>query len=212
MLEWEKVVQNKELLLRVEELVDKVGDTFHDFPQEVCDELNRLTGNDWTGDNYIEYCAEYWDSWWTLEEVVFALFHEGDYPDKKEEDWYAWNIGQSIDNDKDVISFYRFGKYRNESEKVSKYEDVDVRQLYKELLDAFPNWNNDVDSWEKDNYKTFMCSNKETYAYEKEIHIYNGYEQKFLNCTLTNLNEMEKDTFVKIVRKYCNHVAADEKK
>ena len=95
MLDWDKVVHNKEILSKVEELVGRVADTFHDFPQDICDELNRLTGNEWTGDNYIEYCAEYWESWWTLEEVVFALFHDGDYPDKKEEDLYAWKIGQS---------------------------------------------------------------------------------------------------------------------
>lgn len=209
MLDWEKVVQNKELLSKVEKLVNEVADTFHDFPQEICDELNHLTGNDWTGDNYIEYCAEYWESFWTLEEVVFALFHDGDYPDKIEEELYSWNIEQSVDKDEDVIAFFRFGKYEHKSKKTSKYENIDVRQLYKELLDAFPNWNNDVDSWEEDDYETFMCTNKETYAYEKEIHIYNGYEQKFLNCTLTNMNEMEKDIFIKIVQKYCNHVATD---
>lgn len=212
MMDWEKVVQNKELLSRVEELIDAVADTFHDFPQEICDELNRLTGNDWTGDNYIEYCAEYWESWWTLEEVVFALFHDGDYPDKKEEDLYAWNIGQPIDKDEDVISFFRFAKYKEyegESEKISKYENIDARQLYKELLDAFPNWDNDVDSWEEDNYKQFRSTNKETYAYEKELYISSRHEQKFLRCRLTNMNEQEKDTFIKIVQKYCNHVVAD---
>ena len=83
MLDWKNVVKNRELLSRVEELVEKVTYTFHDFPQEICDELNQLTENNWIGDNYIEYCAEYWESWWTLEEVVFALFHNGDYPNKK---------------------------------------------------------------------------------------------------------------------------------
>lgn len=209
MLDWEKVVQNKELLSRVEELVDKVSYTFHDFPQEICDELNQLTGNDWTGEHYVEYCAEFWDSWWNLDEVVYALFHDGDYPDKKEEELYAWNIEQSINKDEDVIDFFQFGKYKNENKKIDKYEDIDVRELYKELLEAFPDWNNHVDSWEKDNYKQFMCTNKETYAYEKEMHIYNGYRQKCLNCTLTNMNEVEKDTFIKIIQKFCNHIVAD---
>lgn len=210
MLDWEEVVQNKELLSKVEELVKKVSYTFHDFPQEICEELNLLTGNNWTGDDYVEYCAEYWDSWWNLDEVVFALFHEGNYPNKKEEELYAWKIGQSIDEDKDVISFYQFGDYEDESEKNSKYEDVDVKQFYNELLGAFPDWNIDVDSWEDDDYETFMGTNNETYGFKKEIHVYNGYEQKFLNCTLTNMNEQEKDTFTKIIYKYCNHIATDE--
>ena len=210
MLDWEKVVKNKELLSQVEELVNKVADVYYDFPQEICRKLNRLTGNDWTGETYLQYCAGFWESPWSLEEVVFALFHDGQFPDKREEDLYAWNIGQSIENDKDVIAFFRFGKYRVESKKSSKYENIAIKQLYNELLNAFSKWNNDADSWENDDYETFWCSNKKTYGFEKEIHVYNGYEQKFLNCTLTNLNEQEKDIFVKIVQKYCNHVATDE--
>lgn len=212
MLVWEEVVQNKELLSRVEELIGEVTNTFHDFPQEICDELNQLTGNNWTGDNYIEYCAEYWESWWNLDEVVFALFHDGDYPNKREEELYAWKIEQCIDEDKNVISFFRFGKYKkyeNESQKIDKYEEIDVKQLYRELLSAFPNWSNDVDSWEEDDYRTFRCTNKETYAYEKEIYISNRHKQKFIDCTLTNMNEVEKDILQNIIHKYCNHVTMD---
>lgn len=210
MLDWDKVVHNKEILSKVEELVGRVADTFHDFPQDICDELNRLTGNEWTGDNYIEYCAEYWESWWTLEEVVFALFHDGDYPDKKEEDLYAWKIGQSIDEDADVISFFRFGKYKkyeNESKKIGKYDVIEVQQLYNELLDAFPNYINQEDSWENDNYEQFRATNKEIYGYEKEIYISNRSEQKCLRCELTNMDVQEKDIFIKIIQKYCNHIA-----
>ncbi len=46
-------------------------------------------------------------------------------------------------------------------------------------------------------------------AHEKEMYISNRHKQKFLNFTLTNMNELEKDTFIKIVQKYCNHIAAD---
>ena len=38
MLDWEKVKNDKALLKRVEELVESVCDTFHDFPQDICDE------------------------------------------------------------------------------------------------------------------------------------------------------------------------------
>ncbi len=85
-----------------------------------------------------------------------------------------------------------------------------MKQLYKELLDAFSKWNHNADSWEDEDYKSFYCSNMESYGYVKEIHL-NRYEQKCLRCTLTNINEVEKDVFVKIVQKYCNHIVADEK-
>lgn len=208
-MEWEKVLQNKEIILQVEEIVDKVADIYYDFPQEICSKLNELTGNNWTGDEYLQYCAGFWESPWNLEEVVFALFHEGQFPDKKEEGLYAWSTGQSIENDEEVISFFRFGKYINEKKTCSKYEDIAIEQLYSELLGAFSKWNNDANSWEEDEYKTFWCSNTETYGYEKEIHIYSGYDRKFLNCTLINLNEQEKNIFVNIIQKYCNHVATD---
>ena len=74
MLDWNKVKQDKELIKRVETLVESVCDTFYDFPQDVCDELNNLTGNNWKGEEYINYCAEYWSSK-TLEQTVWAIFH-----------------------------------------------------------------------------------------------------------------------------------------
>ncbi len=62
MLDWNKVKKDKALLEKVEELVNDVAHTYHDFPDDIRDELNRLTGNDWSGDNYIEYCGGYEES------------------------------------------------------------------------------------------------------------------------------------------------------
>ncbi len=80
MLDWDKVKKDKALLKKVEKIVDDVAEIYYDFPDDICDELNRLTGNDWDGDEYIEYCAEYWESSDGLESVVYALFHDGEYP------------------------------------------------------------------------------------------------------------------------------------
>lgn len=212
MLDWEKVVQNKELLTQVEKIVNDVAEIYFNFPQEICEELNRLTGNDWTGEDYLEYCAGYWESPWNLAEVVFALFHDGEFPNKKEEDLYVWDIEHSIETDEDVISFYRFGEYEDEREKSSKYKDINVKQMYNELLDAFSKWDNNMESWEEDDYESFYCSYMETYGYEKIIDIYSGYERKFLSCTLTNLNEDEKDIFINIARKWCNHIVVGEER
>lgn len=89
MLDWGKVKNDKVLLKRVEELVESVCDTFHDFPQDICDELNKLTGNDWEGVQYIEYCAEYWESC-SLEQTVWALFHDGYLPDEDKFDLHIF--------------------------------------------------------------------------------------------------------------------------
>lgn len=175
MLDWETVVQNKELLSSVEKLVHE-ADSFYSSPQEIYDELNRLTGNDWTADNYKEYCCDY-DEWYRLDEVVFALFHGGHYPEQKNEDWKAWN----------------------------KEPSIDVKKLYEELLVTFPEWEEDADSSES----LFMSTNNQVYGFEKVILIRNLYKQKFLLCTLTNMNEQEKDMFVRTVQKYCVQVVED---
>ena len=83
-----------------------------------------------------------------------------------------------------------------------RYDDIDVKKLYLDLLEAFPEWNEDADSYEK----LFCLKNKEIFGFTKTLFISNVYDRKFLNCTLTNMNQEEKDTFVNVVRKYCNHV------
>ena len=77
-----------------------------------------------------------------------------------------------------------------------------MKGLYQELLGAFPEWNEDADSYEN----LFCLKNQEVYGFEKSIYIQNVYDRKFLSCTLTNTKEEDKNTFVKVVRRYCNHV------
>jgi len=67
-------------IVSVTELVNMVADEFDEIPKEIVDELNRLTGNSWDSDTYIEYCCEYYESPNSLAEVVYALFHEGEFP------------------------------------------------------------------------------------------------------------------------------------
>ncbi|MBP5457730.1 MAG: hypothetical protein J6Y37_14655 [Paludibacteraceae bacterium] len=198
MKDWENIVKNKDLLSKVEDWVR--GLTINS-PQEVFVELNRLTGNNWSREEYESHIFDYPD-FNDLEEVVYALFHNGDYPDRKSEDCEAWNIKKSVDEEKNVCSFFILSKYKKDKEKCSKYEDIDVKRLYQDLLHAFPSWKEDSDSWEN----LFLCKNKEVYGFEKAIFIRNVYDRKFLSCTLTNMTEEEKDTFVRIVGKYCNHV------
>ena len=45
-------------IVSVTELVNMVADEFDEIPKEIVDELNRLTGNSWDSDTYIEYCCE----------------------------------------------------------------------------------------------------------------------------------------------------------
>ena len=76
MTNWEKVLQDRELLRKVE---DFVRGLVIDSPQEVFDEMNSITGNEWTRKEYEFHCFDYLD-FYDMEEVVYALFHEGKYP------------------------------------------------------------------------------------------------------------------------------------
>ena len=195
---WDKVIQDKELLSKVEDWVRGLS---IDSPQEVFDEMNRLTGNDWSREQYESHIFDYPD-FYDWEEVAYALFHEGHYPERKSEDLEAWKIEESVDDDKDVRSFFIHSEYKKNRKKCSRYDDIDVKKLYRDLLEAFPGWNEDVDSYEN----LFYLKNKEVYGFEKSIYIQNVYDRKFLSCTLTNTKEEDKNTFVKVVRRYCNHV------
>ena len=199
---WEKVIQDKELLSKVEDWVRRLS---IDSPKEFFDEMNRLTGNDWSREQYESHIFDYPD-FYDMEEVVYALFHEGNYPERKSEDLEAWKTEESVDDDKDVRSFFIHSEYKKNRKKCSRYDDIDVKKLYRDLLEAFPGWNEDADSYEK----LFCLKNKETFGFTKTIFISNVYDRKFLSCTLTNMNQEEKDTFVNVVRKYCNHVVREE--
>lgn len=202
MSNWEKVTQDKELLSKVEDWVRGLS---IDSPQEVFDEMNRLTGNDWSREQYESHIFDYPD-FYDMEEVVYALFHEGKYPMRTREDIFAWNIEQAVEDDKSVCTFFIRGAYKKNKEKSNLYTSVDVKGLYQELLGAFPEWNEDADSYEN----LFCLKNQEVYGFEKSIYIQNVYDRKFLDCTLTNMNQEEKDTFVNVVRKYCNHVVREK--
>ncbi len=79
MSNWEKVIQDKELLAKVKRWI--IGLVI-DSPQEIFDEMNSLTGNDWSREEYENHIFDYPD-FYDWEEVAYALFHDGNYPQRK---------------------------------------------------------------------------------------------------------------------------------
>ncbi|MBR6102121.1 MAG: hypothetical protein IKP95_06825 [Ruminococcus sp.] len=205
--DWDKVSKDRELLARAEALVKEGSSIKGELPQEICDELNALTGNGWKAAKYKEFCDTYF--WpWEADEIVYALFHNGKYPDKKEEELHAWSIEESFESDQDAIAFFELCTYQHDAEKSSRYDQVDVRPLNKELLAAFEGWDID-DDWEANDYITFCCSNKENYGLTKALKIFNGYDQRMLHIRFFNFDEQEKETVTKLLKKYYNHISSD---
>ncbi|MBR6045131.1 MAG: hypothetical protein IKP47_05805 [Ruminococcus sp.] len=205
--DWSKVSADREMLARAEALVKEGAGIKGELPQELCDELNAMTGNGWKAAKYRELCDTY-DWPWTVEEVVYALFHGGKYPDKKEEEFYAWKIGESFESDQDAIAFFQLCTYQHDKEKCSRYEQVDVRPLNKELLAAFPGWKIE-DDWEVYNFITFCISDRTNYGLEKILKIYNGYDLRMLHVRFCNFEEQEKENVLGLLKKYYNHVSSD---
>ena len=205
--DWDKISGDRELLARAEALVKECAGIKGTLPKELCDELNALTGNGWKAERYKEFCDDYdWKR--TLEETVYALFHGGEYPAKKEDELHAWKIEESVESDREVIVFFHLCAYQEDHEKCRKYEQVDVRPLNQELLAAFAGWEIE-DDWEANDFITFCCSNRKNYGLEKVLKIYNGYDQRFLHCRLFNFDEQEKETVIKLLQKYYNHITTD---
>ena len=204
---WETAAKDRELLSKVEALVKEGAAIGGALPKEMCDELNTLTGNKWTAKKYKEFCDVY-DFPWEAEEVVYALFNNGEFPDKKEEEWFAWKIEEPFESDQDTIAFFYLCQYEDDSEKCNKYEQVDVKPLNEEILRAFAGWEIEED-WEKNDFVTFWCSNKETYGYKKMLKLYNGYPNRLLSCRMLNFDEKEKEMVIGLLEKYYNHVSSD---
>ena len=126
----------------------------------------------------------------------------------KIEELYSWKISQSFESDQEVIGFFRLCAYQNDSEKAAKYDQVDVLPLNEELKAAFASWEIEED-WEANDFDTFQCADRKTPGAEKVLKIYNGYDNRLLNCRPTNLDEAEKDKLVSLLNKYYNHVSSD---
>ena len=206
-IDWSQVSKDRKVLSRVEELV-KEGAALQGPPtKEVCEELNTLTGNNWKPGKYQEYFFAY-DFPWTVEEVVYALFHAGKYPEKKQEELYAWNIEESFESDQDVIAYFVMGAFSDDPKKGDKYDQVDVRPFYKELLPALSAWKIE-EEWEKNNSVAFRCSKQDNYGCNKILKLYYYGDHRLLNCTFINLEGEEKETVASLLKKYFNHVSSD---
>ncbi len=197
---------DKEITKRVEQLVDEAAEEYDEFPQEICDELNNITGNDWSGEEYLEYCAGYWESPWSLEEVVYALLNNGEFPQRKIENLYAWVPVQIDMAEEDIISFFRYGKYKDNISKTNLFIDIDKNSLFDELQNEFTEWKCDERRLSKSNNTSFYSTKNDRYGYEKIIDINAGYESKFINITLKNMDDDEKNRFISIINKWAGAI------
>jgi len=162
---------------RLEELVQKIDYNGHraTIPEEWIKELNDLTGNDWPEEGYKEYCVEYNC---TLEETVYALLHEGRYPDWVENELHFIRpLDKSVVPTRKVRHMLCVCDINDDIRK--EFEELPVIEIEKWFTDYFAGWKKEV-SMKEDRVtlggyeygKTslfFEFSGEREYGYEKYI-------------------------------------------
>ena len=140
MKNWDEVKNNKELLKQVEKLVNKAADfNYEDFPEDICTQLNELTGNNWESDAYVDCCFEYWESPWNLRQTVYALFHDGEKPDINEFKLHIVKTSEVIDMPGlEIRHALCTGKYGDEFR--NKFEDLPQTEILDWFTGTFSGW------------------------------------------------------------------------
>lgn len=169
MLDWDLVKNNKALLTQVEKLVDEAGEIYYDFPDDLREKLNELTGNDWDGETYIEYCGEYW-SRSSLEETVYALFHDGEYPDITERKMDILRPLEKIEMTPfeicHVLATNKLGEDFNK-----KFEALPADEIMDWFHHYFKDWESSDISNEEKTGRFFEFQGDREYGYERSVGI-----------------------------------------
>lgn len=201
---------DKRMIERLEELVEEISECYTSVPAEIVEELNKLTKNEWSENEYIEYCAEYW-SRSTLEETVYALLHDGEYPDNIEEKLAFWKNRKLIDMPDEKVMFKLMGlPETEEKEVIANFDDLPVREFYNWFKLYFSEWSVDTvlneDKICSGSFEvTFDYENMEEYAKYKYI-ILKAYGNKLIKLICCNLHENEKKDIISFANNYGLHL------
>lgn len=188
------------IIKQIEKLVNKVADCHNSIDSKDVEKMNELTGNNWDGDVYAEYCCEYW-SHNSLEETVWALMHNGEYPDCEEEEICFWKVKKNADiSDVDIYEGFRYG--RNGKVK-NKLETLPVKEIVYWISDNFKDWKQRDDEFNLSEDELSQCQFKpivqREYGIERCIHIA-SYSMKMFCLILTNVTAEEKESIICYLR------------
>ena len=141
--------------------------------------------------------------------MVYALLNNGEFPQRKIDNLYAWVPVQIDMAEEDIISFFRYGKYKDNISKTDLFIDIDINSLFDELQNEFTEWKCDERRLSKSNNTSFYSTKNDRYGYEKIIDIYADYESKFINITLNNMDDDEKNRFISIINKWAGAIVQE---
>ncbi len=177
----------------VKELIDSIADCYDLPSDEETEEMNFLTGINWSAEDLQEACCEYW-SHNSLEETAYFMFHES-YPPTNEVKMAFWKYKPNVVlNDKEVYEKYRFGKGT-----VKALEPLPLEEILEKLREEFPNWEDEDAEGEK---SWLFCSpNQKEYwtdtgfnifEYGRETAIQREHQILVFECHNMSKEEMSK--------------------
>jgi len=202
---------DEKVIERLEELVHKISYAGYraPIPEECLNELNDLTGNGWTEEEYKEFCVEY-ECRSTLEETVYALLHDGEYPDNIDQTLYFWKNNTEVDLPDKEIRF-KLAKL-TEPENVEfgcKFDDLPVREFYEWFSTYYSYQRVDEELNEEEIQSgTFQCAffcDDIAYARYKYVNL-RVCGNKMIRLSCCNLSEDEKQEILAFAEKYQLHV------
>ena len=121
-------------LEQVKELINQIAD-YYDFPtEEQTEEMQKLTGMDWSAEDLQMQCCEYW-SHNSLEETAYLMFH-GDYPSVHEVDLIFWKYKPGVVMDDQAV----FNKYRLGKGTLKALEALPLDEILQKINKLFSGW------------------------------------------------------------------------
>ena len=182
-----------ETIKRLEELVEEISSCYDTIPEDICNELNQLTGNDWKPEEYVEYCAEYWSSG-SLEETVYALLHDGEYPNNEYKYIYIWQQNTCIDlSSKDIMRMLLSSQFDENKDKLVK---LNTYRFTEWLIDYFSDWEIDKQNEKK---ITFFYTGEMEYGFFRGLNFVEKNEY-LIRVGYTNLSDTEFNDIIEYIK------------
>ena len=66
---------------KIKELINRIADSYAEPSENEVKEMQELTGIDWPAEDIQMICSDYWESPYSLDEIVYYLTHE-EWPEK----------------------------------------------------------------------------------------------------------------------------------
>ena len=179
----------------IEKLVNEIADCYDHPSQEYVDKLNQLLGLDWDAETYWEYTCEYW-SHDSLEATVWALLHDGEYPQNEEYRYFFWSIDSDLSEaQEETALFFRLGRYMDDRAKFNRFNSLPMADIYAWFKQEFSDWEIVSERKHEDGSISFSMEKIVEYGITRDILLF-PYEDKCLSIHITN---MEKEQIEKIM-------------